>query len=83
MELKNEIAIIQQKATQTNVGVIRRQAILNELNIQKGQTIIDIGCGGGHLLKEISLAVGEKGKIIGVDSSDSNKISKRTLFRSF
>ena len=70
MEFKNEIAIIQQKATQTNVGVIRRQAILNELNIQKGQTIIDIGCGGGHLLKEISLAVGEKGKIIGVDSSD-------------
>ena len=70
MEFKNDIAIIQQTATQTNVGVIRRQAILNELNIQKGQTIIDIGCGGGHLLKEISLAVGEQGKIIGVDSSD-------------
>ena len=70
MEFKNDIAIIQQKATQTNVGVIRRQAILNELNIQKGQTIIDIGCGGGHLLREISLGVGEKGKIIGVDSSD-------------
>ena len=70
MEFKNEIAIVQQKATQTNVGVIRRQAILNELNIQKGQTIIDIGCGGGHLLKEMSLAVGDKGKIIGVDSSD-------------
>ena len=70
MEFKNDIAIIQQKATQTNVGVIRRQAILNELNIQKGQTIIDIGCGSGHLLREISLGVGEKGKIIGVDSSD-------------
>ena len=65
MEFKNEIAIIQQKATQTNVGVIRRQAILSELNIQKGQTIMDIGCGGGHLLKEISLAVVEKGKING------------------
>ena len=70
MEFKNEIAIIQQKATQTNVGVIRRQAILNELNIQKGQTIIDNGCRRGHILKEISLAVGERGKIIGVDSSD-------------
>ena len=35
MEFKNEIAIIQQQATQSNVGVIRRQAILNELNIQK------------------------------------------------
>ena len=79
MEFKNEIAIIQQKATQTNVGVIRRQAILNELNIQKGQTIIDIGCGGGHLLKEISLAVGEHGKIIGVDSSDFQIISAKEL----
>ena len=69
MEFKNDIAIIQQLATQTNVGVLRRQAILSELNIQKGQTIIDIGCGGGHLLKEMSLAVGEKGKIIGVDTS--------------
>ena len=79
MEFKNEIAIIQQKATQTNVGVIRRQAILNELNIQKGQTIIDIGCGGGHLLKEISLAVGEQGKIIGVDSSDFQIKSAKDL----
>ena len=33
MEFKNEIAIIQQQATQSNVGVIRRQAILNELNM--------------------------------------------------
>ena len=79
MEFKNEIAIIQQKATQTNVGVIRRQAILNELNIQKGQTITDIGCGGGHLLKEISLAVGEQGKIIGVDSSDFQIKSAKEL----
>ena len=54
MEFKNEVAVIQQKATQTNVGIIRRQAILNELNLKQGQTILDIGCGGGHLLKEIS-----------------------------
>ena len=83
MEFKNEIAIIQQKATQTNVGVIRRQAILNELNIQKGQTIIDIGCGGGHLLKEISLAVGEQGKIIGVDSSDFQIKSAKNFVQIF
>ena len=70
MEFKNEVAVIQQKATQTNVGIIRRQAILNELNLKQGQTVLDIGCGGGHLLKEISLAVGEKGNVIGVDTSD-------------
>ena len=70
MEFKNDVAVIQQKATETNVGIIRRQAILNELNLIQGQTVLDIGCGGGHLLKEISLAVGEKGNVIGVDTSD-------------
>ena len=70
MEFKNDVAVIQQKATETNVGIIRRQAILNELNLNQGQTVLDIGCGGGHLLKEISLAVGEKGNVIGVDTSD-------------
>ena len=63
MEFKNEVAVIQQKETQTNVGIIRRQAILNELNLKQDQTVLDIGCGGGHLLKEISLAVGKKERL--------------------
>ena len=46
MEFKNDVAVIQQKATETNVGIIRRQAILNELNLNQGQTVLDIGCGG-------------------------------------
>ena len=69
MEFKNEIAIIQQQATQSNVGVIRRQAILNELNIQKGQTIIDIGCGGGLLSEPMSRLGAE---VTGIDASEKN-----------
>ena len=37
---------------------------------KKDQTIIDIGCGGGHLVEEISMCVGSNGKIIGVDPSE-------------
>ena len=39
------------------------------LNIQSGQSIIDIGCGGGHLLKELGMCVGNKGHVFGLDNS--------------
>ena len=70
MHFDNKIGSIQQILTATNVGVLRRQAILKELNLKKNQTIIDIGCGGGHLVEEISLGVGSMGKVIGVDPSE-------------
>ena len=70
MEFNNKLGSIQQQLTSTNIGVLRRQALLKELNLQKGQTIIDIGCGGGHLVREISLCIGSDGKAIGVDPSE-------------
>ena len=62
MQFDNKIGSIQQILTATNVGIFRRQAILKELNLKKDQTIIDIGCGGGHLLEEISMCVGSMEK---------------------
>ena len=70
MQFNNKLGSIQQQLTATNIGIIRRQAILKELNIKKGQTVIDIGCGGGHLVEEISLCIGDNGKVIGVDPSE-------------
>ena len=70
MQFDNKIGSIQQILTATNVGILRRQAILKELNLKKDQTIIDIGCGGGHLVEEISMCVGSMGKAIGVDPSE-------------
>ena len=69
MQFDDKIGAIQQILTETNIGVLRRQAILKELDIQKGQTIIDIGCGGGHLVEEISKSIGSSGIAIGVDPS--------------
>jgi len=45
----DEIGSIQQILTAANVGALRRQAILKELNIKKDLTIVDIGCGGRDL----------------------------------
>ena len=69
MAFNNKLGSIQQQLTSTNIGVLRRQALLKELNLQKGQTIIDIGCGGEHLVKEISLCIGLDGKAVDVDPS--------------
>ena len=69
LQFDDKIGSIQQILTATNVGVLRRQEILKELNLKKGQTIIDIGCGGGHLVKEISMSIGPSGRVIGVDPS--------------
>ena len=69
MKFDNEISIIQQKIANGYAGVSRRLAIINALNLVTNQTVIDIGCGGGHLVEEISLSVGEKGKVIGIDPS--------------
>jgi ubiquinone/menaquinone biosynthesis C-methylase UbiE len=70
LQFDNKIGSIQQILTATNVGVLRRQAILKELNLKKNQQIIDIGCGGGHLVEEISMSIGPSGKAIGVDPSE-------------
>ena len=64
MEFNNKLGSIQQQLTSTNIGVLRRQALLKELNLQKGQTIIDIGCGGGHLVKKYRYMLDLMGKLL-------------------
>ena len=58
MKFDNETSIIQQKIANGYAGVSRRLAIMNSLDIEVGHKVIDIGCGGGHLVQEISLGVG-------------------------
>ena len=70
MKFDDKIGSIQQILTATNVGILRRQAIIKELNLKKEQTVIDIGCGGGHLVEEISMCIGSSGRAIGVDPSE-------------
>ena len=47
MKFNRELSIIQQKMAATSAGVNRRQAVLQALNLEAGQTILDVGCGGG------------------------------------
>lgn len=49
--------------------VKRRLATLEALEPRTGETIVDIGSGPGYLSVELSRAVGDAGKVIGVDPS--------------
>ena len=69
MKFDNELSIIQQKIANGYAGVSRRLAIMKSLDLAIDQNVIDIGCGGGHLVQEISLGVGKRGKSIGIDPS--------------
>ncbi len=69
MKFDDELSIIQQKIANGYAGVSRRLAIMNSLDLEIGQNVIDIGCGGGHLVQEIALGIGENGKSIGIDPS--------------
>ena len=42
MKFDKDISLIQQKISETSIGIARRQNILKELNIEGGQTIIDV-----------------------------------------
>ena len=71
MDFSGATSNLQLRMAASSAGINRRQAVLNSLNIQKGQKILDIGCGGGHLLKEIALSVGPTGISFGLDPSEA------------
>ena len=47
----------------------QRKRTIEEIDPQPGETIVDIGCGPGLLARELAVAVGDGGRIVGVDSS--------------
>jgi len=69
MEFGGDTGLWQRKIAESREGVARRLVTIEALALATGQSVLDLGCGGGHLVKEIGLAVGEAGKVIGVDSS--------------
>ncbi|WP_048152324.1 class I SAM-dependent methyltransferase [Palaeococcus ferrophilus] len=57
-----------------------RDRALELLNIQTGETVLEIGFGTGHALVEMAGLVGEKGKVYGIDiSSGMLEVSKKRL----
>ena len=50
------------------IGAIRRAAV-DHLNVQPGDTVVEMGCGSGANLPLLRQQVGPEGRVIGVDMS--------------
>ncbi len=61
----------------------RRQASFDALCPRPGDMIIDIGCGNGLLTAELARAVGETGRITGIDPSDAMRALAEVRTRDF
>ena len=49
--------------------LLKKDAILNALNIRSGQTILDVGCGNGYMTKEFARLVNDTGQVYALDWS--------------
>jgi SAM-dependent methyltransferase len=45
-------------------------ALLDRVGIRRGMQCLDVGCGGGHLSRELAARVGPLGSVVGLDMDD-------------
>ena len=75
----DDTASQQLEAVYVTPDIVRqRSAILARLNLQPGETVLDVGSGPGLLMADIAEVVGPQGRVVGVDVSDPMlKLSNR------
>jgi SAM-dependent methyltransferase len=69
IDFDSDLGKLSRLMAESIAGTTRRNEILNEMQIQAGDVIIDIGCGAGYLLPHLAKAVGSSGTIYGLDPS--------------
>ena len=79
MDFGGDIGLWQRKVAEAPEGVARRMAVFEALAVESGQAYLDLGCGGGHLVREIALAVGENGRAVGLDANAAQVDAARAL----
>jgi ubiquinone/menaquinone biosynthesis C-methylase UbiE len=65
--------------TASHVRLVRR--FLRFSGIGRGQTVLEVGCGTGAVLRELAARVGRQGRVVGVDASRTLVGAARRLLR--
>ena len=79
MDFTGDIGLWQRHLAEGPEGIARRMAVFEALAVESGQAILDLGCGGGHLVRELALAVGDGGRAVGLDASADQLAAARVL----
>jgi SAM-dependent methyltransferase len=79
LDFGGDIGLWQRKVAEGPEGVARRMAVFAALSVGAGQAVLDLGCGGGHLVRDLALAVGVSGRAVGLDMSEEQLGAARTL----
>ena len=78
MEFSGDLATIQQRLTRCQDAVARRCATLDALEPGRGDRILDVGCGPGLYVRDLALAVGATGSVLGIDLSADQVAAARS-----
>ena len=79
MDFSGEVAEWQRNVSEGKAGNSRRNAVVGALEVHGGKSYLDVGCGGGHLVRELGNAVGTEGRVVGIDSSPQILETARTI----
>ncbi len=79
MEFAGDLGLWQRRVAETPEGTAQYMAAYEALGIESGQTVLDLGCGGGHLVREIARAVGAGGRVVGLDPNSEQLSAARQL----
>jgi len=79
VEFGGDIGLWQRRIAEGPEGIARRMAVYDALGIESGQALLDFGCGGGQLVREIALAVGDGGRAVGLDMNAAQLSAAETL----
>ena len=79
MDFDRDFGLIQRKIADVPEGHTRRSVVFDSLEPKPGQAILDIGCGGGHLVKRFGLTLGGGGRAVGLDISEDQLNNARNL----
>ena len=82
MDFSGEVAEWQRKNAEGKAGNSRRSAVIEALDVRSGNTYLDVGCGGGHLVQELGIATGSKGRVVGIDPSRQMVENTRAICQS-
>jgi SAM-dependent methyltransferase len=79
LDFASDTSYWQRLAGECPDGVARRLAVFEVLAPRAQSRILDIGCGGGQLMRDLALAVAPNGRAVGIDISDDQLDAARTF----